>query len=113
MRYTLAFLLLLFALPLEARVTEGTFTGNGSSEWVTIRGGGVLFIDDDTGNGFGGGTLTLEVRQPDDTALPVESYTTAPAPNGVTLWPGGSDIVVRVTLAGSTAPTLYWWITTD
>lgn len=89
---------------------SGTFSANGSSDYAFLQyGKGFLLFDATAGNGFGGGTLTLQIKNTAGTAVTVYAYTVTPSPNpvGIDL---GAPGQVRVTLSGSTSPTLYYEI---
>lgn len=89
---------------------SGTFSADGQSDWFRMQhGGGFLLLDSSQGNGFGGGTLSLEIMPPWGTEKAIKSYLSEPIPNpdGIELKAGAE---VRVKLAGSTSPTLRWWL---
>ena len=85
----------------------GTFSADATEDWESLQyGHGYLLLS----GGFGSGTLTLEVKRASDSAaVTVTSYTSLPSPNPVRL-DFGAPVAVRVKLASSTAPTLYWEI---
>lgn len=87
-------------------------TANDTGEWVRLQyGKGYLLLDATSGNGFGAGTLTLQVQKNDGTGntVAVTTYTASPSPNPDGL-DFGAPVQVRVVLASSTSPTLYWEI---
>jgi len=93
-------------------MVNGTFTADGTGAWVRLQyGTGYLLLRSTTGNGFGSGTLTLQIRADDGsaTAITVTSYTAVPSPNPDGL-DFGATVFIRVVLASATAPTLYWEI---
>lgn len=92
-------------------MASGTISGNSTTDWVRLQyGKGYLLFDSTSGNGFGSGTITLQIRR-DDTGNPVTvtTYTASPSPN-----PDGLDFGapchLRLVMSGSTSPTLYWEI---
>lgn len=86
---------------------NATLTADGTEGYEALQyGHGYLLL---TG-GFGGGTLTLQMKRASDaSAVTVTSYTAVPSPNPVRL-DFGAPVAVRVVLSGATAPTLYYEI---
>ena len=92
-------------------MASGTFTANATGETAFLQyGKGFLLFDATSGNGFGSGTVTLQVKRADSaTYVAVTTYTASPSPNPDGL-DFGAPVHVRVVLASSTSPTLYWEI---
>lgn len=92
-------------------MANGTFSANGTSETAFLQyGKGFLLLDSSSGNGFGSGTLTLQVKRGDSSNwVAVTSYTSVPSPNPDGL-DFGAPVHLRVVLASATSPTLYWEI---
>jgi hypothetical protein len=86
-----------------------TFSADGTGESVRLQyGKGYILFDATSGNGFGSGTLTLQVQKKDGSSgwVTVTTYAAAPDPNPDGL-DFGADVMVRGVLSGSTSPTLY------
>jgi len=92
-------------------MASGTLTGNATGDWVRLQyGKGYLLFDATAGNGFGSGTIALQIRREDSgNGVAVTTYTASPSPNPDSL-DFGAPVAVRVVLTGSTSPTLYWEI---
>ena len=82
---------------------SGTLTVDGSGEAVQVMSKALLFL----GGGFGGGTVSIEVQNAAGTWIAMAETYAAADVDTIDL---GSPAQLRVTISGSTTPTLAWEI---
>lgn len=92
-------------------MASGTFSADATGDTAFLQyGKGYLLFDATSGNGFGSGTATLQIKRGDSSNwVSVTSYTASPSPNPDGL-DFGAPVYLRIVLTGSTSPTLYWEI---
>lgn len=89
---------------------SGTFTEDGSSSSVLLKGSGLAFIGGAGGTTFGGGTVTIQAKGPDGQWY--DSTVTTDEPDVLSLQ-FALPVEVRITLADSSSPDLDYAIQSD
>lgn len=90
---------------------SGTFTADGSSPGYSFPGGVGTVQADGT---FGSGTLTLEVSSDEGVTYTSGGSTVQLTAEGLFNFSLPSDgLMIRLTLSGSTAPDIDWWISAN
>ena len=92
------------------KVVAGTFSGNGSSSSVPIQKGGVIKLGSSGASNFGSGTVTVQAMGKD--ALWYGSADTFTAADVVNV-EFSEPTLIRLTLSGSTSPSLAYEIQSD
>ena len=101
-------LALLMALMAPAWAAHGTLSSDDTTASVYFPKGRGWIMFSGT---FGSGTATVEVLREDQTNWEgLKDYTAAPTYAGETWDFGDVPVLVRITLASSSSPSLYWQI---
>jgi hypothetical protein len=89
---------------------SGTFTDNASSGSVLLSANGLAFVGGAGGTDFGGGTVVVQAKGPDDQWYSVSDPFTTSDVRSLSF---SIPVEVRLTMIGSTAPDCDYAIQSD